>query len=504
MSAVVLPLSPPRPSASHAVALWLAVRTAVWTAAAVALPNPPLDAVEWLAWGKQWQAGYHKHPPLAAWLAQLASLATPGSFAGPYLLGYLCVALALWCVWLVARDLLPPRAALASTLCLDGLTYLGRDAAEFNNQVVLVAFWALAVWCCWNAARRDRWGWWAATGASLGLAMWCKYTAVFLALSLGAFWLWHAPRRWPRALVVAGVCAAVFLPHVVWLVRHDFPTLRYASERAAGDGPSRLSALVFVATQAARLLPVALVLLPLLARRRAGRVEGRSFLLFAVLGPVLMHLAAALAVGAQLRDIWGVPLWSFVGVLACSFAAGEVSDRAWRLSLRLWAAVALGSLLVATVADRAGPVFRGRPTRVHYPGKRLADEVTARWRDEFRCPLPVAAGDWWLAANVCVHADGPTLYGSREPASAGMAVRRDPARYYAPDPRASPWMDDDTFRRRGGVLLWDADTFGDGLPPGLRERFGEARERPPLLLPWAEGRDLRVGHAFVPPRGCAR
>ena len=91
---------------------WLALRTLVGALAACAQPNPPLDAVEWVAWGGHWQAGCHKHPPLAAWLAELASILTHGSFAGPHLVGYLCVALALWCASRVARDILPPQVSI--------------------------------------------------------------------------------------------------------------------------------------------------------------------------------------------------------------------------------------------------------------------------------------------------------------------------------------------------------------------------------------------------------
>ena len=42
----------------------------VWVAVCLLTqPNMPLDMVEMLYWGQQWQLGYHKHPPLPAWLA---------------------------------------------------------------------------------------------------------------------------------------------------------------------------------------------------------------------------------------------------------------------------------------------------------------------------------------------------------------------------------------------------------------------------------------------------
>ena len=54
------------------IVAWLVLRTLAWALAAATQPNPPLDTVEWLAWGHEWQLGYHKHPPLAAWVADLA------------------------------------------------------------------------------------------------------------------------------------------------------------------------------------------------------------------------------------------------------------------------------------------------------------------------------------------------------------------------------------------------------------------------------------------------
>ena len=32
--------------------------------------NLPLDVIEALSWGREWQWGYHKHPPMKPWLAE--------------------------------------------------------------------------------------------------------------------------------------------------------------------------------------------------------------------------------------------------------------------------------------------------------------------------------------------------------------------------------------------------------------------------------------------------
>ena len=255
--------------------LWLLARTLLWTlVATLSQQVPPLDTVEWLCWGREWQLGYYKHPPLAAWVADVAFRLAGGSFFGVYLAGYVAVAVALWCVWRLARTMLPPRPALAATVCLDGLVFFQYAAAEFNNQVLLIAFWALAIWLFHRALTGDRLRDWIGTGAALGMALLCKYSAVFLIVPLLGLWLWRNGLRRPsRPMIVALTAAVVFLPHFVWLCQHDFPTLRYAALRAAGDSETfdhRLSALMFVLSQGARLLPVAVVLGPLIRRRAAG------------------------------------------------------------------------------------------------------------------------------------------------------------------------------------------------------------------------------------------
>jgi hypothetical protein len=491
---------------------WLAARTLLWTLVATLTQHtPPLDTVEWLCWGRQWQLGYHKHPPLAAWVAEAAFRLTPSSFLGVYLAGYLAIAAALACVWALARRLLPPRPALAAVLCLDGLVFFQQAAAELNNQVLLIAFWALAVWLCHRAFAGDRLLDWLGTGAALGLALLCKYTAVFLAVPLLALWLWrNGPRRWSGPLLVAAVAALIFLPHLVWLCRHDFPTLRYALERAAGepDGiDNRLSALTFLLSQGVRLLPVGLVLLPLLEGRRRVLDEcgqrDRAFVAVAVLGPLALHLAASLGMGMALRDIWGAPLWSFAGLLLVLLLQTRTSERAWRRAALVWGGVVVLSLLLVLAGNLAGG-WRGRPLRIHYPGPALAAEVTRRWHERFGVPLPIAAGDWWLAGTVCCHAaDRPALYASREPAAFGMdpfARKGDPLRFASPDARTSPWTGDDDLTRHGGVLLWDAGCYGEGLPAWLRRRFPGAEPQEALALPCAGGGpSLHVGWALLAP-----
>ena len=59
-----------RPQAAFAV--FLALHFLVWTALpALLYPNLPLDLIEALTYGREWQLGYDKLPPLPWWLVEL-------------------------------------------------------------------------------------------------------------------------------------------------------------------------------------------------------------------------------------------------------------------------------------------------------------------------------------------------------------------------------------------------------------------------------------------------
>src|SRR6478609_10010643 len=131
-----------RPQAAFAV--FLALHFLVWTALpALLYPNLPLDLIEALTYGREWQLGYDKLPPLPWWLVEIAYRLVGHDFAY-YLLAQAAVVAGLWLVWLMARPIVGPAGALAAVLIVDGLHYLNYTAAKFNHDVVQLPFWALA------------------------------------------------------------------------------------------------------------------------------------------------------------------------------------------------------------------------------------------------------------------------------------------------------------------------------------------------------------------------
>src|SRR5882672_8179641 len=98
-----------RPQAAFAV--FLALHALVWTALpALLYPNLPLDLIEALTYGREWQLGYDKLPPLPWWLVETVNMTIGHDFAY-YLLAQAAVVAALWIVWMAARPLAGPLGA---------------------------------------------------------------------------------------------------------------------------------------------------------------------------------------------------------------------------------------------------------------------------------------------------------------------------------------------------------------------------------------------------------
>ncbi|MBI2300119.1 MAG: glycosyltransferase family 39 protein, partial [Armatimonadetes bacterium] len=317
----------------HPAVRWLwvfaLVHFGVWTLVpALVYPNLPLDATEMAYWGRAWQWGYFKHPPLPAWLADVA--AQLGGAWGLYTVSQLAVVVSLYCAWRVARDLFEPELAVVAAMCLEACCNYNQFSTDFNNNVGQMPFWALATLGAWLAVRTGRARDWVLLGAGLGLALLAKYSAVLLAISILAYLVWEptARRHWrtPGPAIAAATCLLVFAPHLVWMARHDFVTLHYVSARAATGGPPTWTEhlgqpLVFALAQAMVVAPALIPLVPYLTwrgrwhRPTPAERPARRFVGCIVCGPCALLLGLSLLFGIQLRWMWGEVLWTFSGVL---------------------------------------------------------------------------------------------------------------------------------------------------------------------------------------------
>jgi hypothetical protein len=472
--------------------VFAAGHAAIWTLLPLVLyPNLPLDLIEALTYGREWQLGYDKLPPLPWWLVEIAWRAFHSDFPY-YALGQISVLTAFAAVWALMLRFASPAAAAASVLIIDGLHFFNFTAPKFNHDVVQLPFWALAGLAFHGALRTGHLGHWALLGVALGVAFWAKYFVIVLVLPLALFTLIDPQARrhlaTPGPYAAATIGLAIVAPHLVWLFQNDWLPLNYVEARAKTGGwlghvthPS-----LFALAQLFWLLPALLIALPLLRRppdhdaTAAGDLDRRILALLAF-GPAATLLAASALSGRGLITMWGYPLWLFLGSFIVVSVSTQIDRRALARLAGGWGVVT--GLYVSAFVVEYGvlPQIDHRYRAVLFPGDRLAEEITTRYRAQTGTPLRYVVGTMWVGGNI------------------GHYSPDHPRALIDGEPRRAPWIAPGDLAAKGGIVVW---MTGDPhvVPAPLAKAARNAAVQPPLTLPMRRGNgEVSVGWGIIPP-----
>lgn len=420
------------------------------------------DNIEQFNWAQSLELGYHKHPPLPSWVLGAVIRLFGPSVYWAYLLATLCLLATLVFTWLIGCELVGARVAAAACL-LWGLSMSFSERVQlYNHNTVLVLCVAATVWLAMRASRATRgvgW-WWLATGLAAGAAMLSKYQALVPLAGLLFALVWSGrlrpPAQWGGLLLALVSMAVACAPHALWVVHHDFSTLRYASEAIETSGPLQRLGFVasFVANQVRLWFPALLSIGLCVAWARLWPTPPRTAAVAApdlgvwmtglLWGGIALLGVLALAGGVGLRNHWGVQGLQFFSLWL-----------AWRwerhapIDLRRLVLVALavhGASLAWYATEHRDPtaVLTDRRIDTMYPARRLARAAVAHWSEVTECPLRYVAGDEFDAGLVSLYSDGDLEVFDTE--------------------AATPWVRADDLRRRGALYVIDG---GDAVPAGV-------------------------------------
>ncbi len=502
-SATISPRKPHLLSRFTALRPWifpgfLGLHAAVWTVLPTLLyPNLPLDLIEALVYGREWQLGYDKLPPLPWWLVEVAYRLIGHDFAY-YLLAQLAVVAGFAVVWAMARPLVGTRGALVAVVILDGLHYFNYTAAKFNHDVIQLPFWALAGYAFHRALRGGEWRHWLLLGLSIGLSLWAKYFVAVLAIPLAIFMLADRDARrhfvTPGPYIALAAAIAVMAPHLVWLAANDFLPFGYAEHRAVlprGWYDHLWHPFQFAISQLFFLIPSLLIALPLFWPRRtaseppvamgADAFDMRIVTLLAF-GPMAAVLVLSALSGRGTVAMWGYPLFLFIGLWLVLMARRALDDRQLAKIGTIWAIVF--TCLAAAFIGNYGvlPNYDHRYRAVLYPGGELARELSERTRALTGKPIVYVIGSMWDGGNVSHYA----------PSHPRVLIDGRPER--------APWIDLNDLRAHGAIVVWTAGEL-NMLPVEFRTIATDAQVQPPFTLPFRRGDQvLNVGWAILLPR----
>ena len=283
------------------------------------------DELYYLVCGHRLALGYVDQPPLVALQARLAELLFGyHNLVAFRLLPAFAGALTVMLTGLLASALGGTRraAALAMLFVLTTPVFLATQSFLSMNAWEPV-FWMAAVLAVLRLlAVPEATGWWFLLGASAGLALENKASAIFLIAALLLALAATPARRLLRRrgfLLAVGVTVLLALPNLWWQFAHGFPTLEWLEDVRHSNKDVVLSPLQFFWAQVLILSPFQLLAwLPGLAWLLFGRTA-RPWRAAGVL--YLFFIALMMALHA--KDYYVAPIYPLY------FAAGAVFWIEW-------------------------------------------------------------------------------------------------------------------------------------------------------------------------------
>ena len=185
------------------------------------------DELYYIVCGERLAFGFVDHPPFTPLVARLSRLVFGDSLLGLRVLPGLAGAATVVLAGLIARKLGGGRFAqflVGLSVLLSGV--LLNFGAMLTNNAFDLLFWTLAAYLLVLILKEDRPRLWIAFGAVVGVALQNKYSIAFFVAALGIGLLLSSARKrlwslWP--LLGAAVAFLMFLPNLVWQIRHGLP-----------------------------------------------------------------------------------------------------------------------------------------------------------------------------------------------------------------------------------------------------------------------------------------
>jgi 4-amino-4-deoxy-L-arabinose transferase-like glycosyltransferase len=401
-----------------------------------------IDAAEAYAWGQSFLGGYGRHPPMTGWIAGVWYSMFPAADWASYALSRVMTFVTLAALYLIARRVVGPRRALFVVLAMMLYPLFHTKGERFNNYQVLLALLPVLVLVFLNAYEKRNVLWGVLLGLAAAACTLTIYSGLIGVAAIGLAALIHPGRmrflRSPAPWIAALVYLVALTPHVLWLIKWNYPTLQWASSLAGEPGSVRHT-LGYLGHHFALLaIPVVIGAALLLPWRRALRDAAAKYpdaALVLVISTVLVFTppVMALVLGSYLRLDWGNPLFFLVPLTLAVLVPLLVARRA--VARAGMAATAFSLILLIAAPIYPWVNYRLRPVGgSHAPYHEIAEELTKLWRARFNSPLPIVVGGYEVAAYVVFYSpDHPRMYADFDPA-------------------LSPWIDYPNELKRKGFV----------------------------------------------------
>jgi len=201
------------------------------------------DELQFLSDARHLDWGFVAYPPFTPFVERIGLGLFGLSMVGLRLFSVLAQAAAVVVAGLMAKELGGARLAQITAALAVAFSPLPLfEGTEFQYTTFDFLWWVLIAYFTVRLLNSENPRWWLAIGAAIGLGLLTKYSILFYVAGILAGLVFTPARRYfASRWFWAGIALAllIFLPNLVWLVRHDFISyhfLQHIHARDVGEG----------------------------------------------------------------------------------------------------------------------------------------------------------------------------------------------------------------------------------------------------------------------------
>jgi 4-amino-4-deoxy-L-arabinose transferase-like glycosyltransferase len=367
--------------------------------------NLPLDVIEALAWGQDFNLGYNKHPPLSAWIPGLLFKIFGNMDWIYYLLSQLFIVISFIFLWKLSSFFLKKNyQILLSVLTIEGIAFFTFETPQFNVNICQIPIWIGTVYFFFKSIRKNKITDWIFLGVFSALGFLTKYIFAYLLISLFFYlvFIFLIKKKINfNSLYALLTFFLITLPHFQWLIQNDFTTIYYAVKRGGLNEFNiynhLLNPLKFLASQIAISLPFLLLgyfLIKKIKIKLPFNNEKFIFLIFSFILPFFLILITSIISGSRIRTMWMIPFYSLIGVFFIFLYQDQINLK----KLKKFYIILIIFLVISPTLYSLRSIYKD--SRTGYEGKKIALQIEKEWKTISKEKISHVGFSEWYAGNL--------------------------------------------------------------------------------------------------------
>jgi 4-amino-4-deoxy-L-arabinose transferase-like glycosyltransferase len=367
--------------------------------------NLPLDVIEALAWGQDFDLGYNKHPPLSAWIPGLLFKIFGNKDWIYYLLSQVFIVISFIFLWKLSSFFLKKNyQILLSILTIEGIAFFTFETPQFNVNICQIPLWIGTVYFFFKSIKKNKITDWIFLGVFSALGFLTKYIFAYLLISLFFYlvFIFRVKKKINyNSLYALLAFFLITLPHFQWLIQNDFTTIYYAVKRGGLNEFNiynhLLNPLKFLTSQIVISLPFLLLgyfLIKKIKIKLPFNNEKFIFLIFSFILPFFLILITSIISGSKIRTMWMIPFYSLIGVFFIFLYQDQINLK----KLKKFNIILIIFLVISPTLYSLRSIYKD--SRTGYEGKKIALQIEKEWKTISKEKISNVGYSEWYAGNL--------------------------------------------------------------------------------------------------------